>query len=240
MLSGVSRVLRVKLCALRGEAGRWEFAETHRKEIARNWEHARGENAGYFNGTIYLMRAHRVKGDVLIASFIETDFKSYLLWRERGFPDARVWDGFGSALVRSCEGHAILGRQGAGHVNSGLAYLPGGFIDARDVGDDGTIDIDASIARELFEETGLEAAKLSRSPGYLVTYSGAQVSIAVEFRSQAPAALLRDQIEGHLSRDQDPELCDVVVCSRAPRHGAEGIAPYASVLLGAVLPGLED
>jgi len=70
MLGEVSRVERVARCALHVEAGCWDFAETHREEIARNWDRARAENAGYFNGTIYLMCAHKVAGGVLIASFI--------------------------------------------------------------------------------------------------------------------------------------------------------------------------
>ena len=49
------------------------------------------------------------------------------------------------------------------------------------------IDIDASIAREIGEETGLDAAALTRVPGYRVTLAGPLVSIAAEFCSDRRA-----------------------------------------------------
>jgi hypothetical protein len=58
----------------------------------------------------------------------------------------------------------LLGRQSEGNLNSELAYPPRGLIDASDTVA-GTMDIDASIAPELEEETRLTPAKLERRPG---------------------------------------------------------------------------
>src|SRR6202040_1822717 len=56
---------------------------------------------------------------------------------------------------------------------------------------------DASIARELEEETGLGPAELKRRRGYIVTFAGALVSIAIEWQSALPADALRQPLLDH-------------------------------------------
>ena len=125
-------------------------------------------NPRYFNGVVHLVDDVRLDGDsASMLRFVRTDFKSYLFWRDQGFPEAGVLDGFGSALIRSSDGHMMLGRQRAGNVNAGLAYPPAGFIDEQDVEADGSIDIAGSVAREVSEETGIDAAALVRDDGLL-------------------------------------------------------------------------
>ncbi|MEQ1672861.1 MAG: NUDIX hydrolase, partial [Hyphomicrobium sp.] len=162
-------VRKIATCALRVGDGVWTYAEEHAGVIERDWQLAARVRPSYFNGVIHLLDQLSDVDGVLCGRLLRTDFKSYLYWRTAGFPDTGVRDGFGSALIRSADGAILLGRQRAGNVNGGLAYLPGGFIDARDVDAGGGIDIAASIIRELAEETGLRREDVTIEPGFLVT-----------------------------------------------------------------------
>lgn len=213
----------------------WPFALEHREAADAHWQKALLSNPAFFNGNIFLMKEINIADGIFTASFVKTEFKSFLYWKECGFPEAGVWDGFGSALLHSAEGHVVLGRQRLGHINSGLTYLPGGFIDQRDVGADYSIDIGASIAREVKEETGLDGHDMELQPGFYVTRLGRQISVAAEYRSRLAADDLRKRLLEHIAADDDPELADVVIVKRPPDERDETFAAYARVLLLHVL-----
>lgn len=227
-------VLRVAACVLHHSAGTWAFAQEHQLEIGEHWRKRQAESPGLFDGRVMMMRPPAVADQVLSAELIAIDFKAYLFWRESGFPEAGVFDGFGSALIRSAEGHVLLGRQRGGNINAGLAYLPGGFIDGRDISDDGFADIDASVARELAEETGLSTRELNRVPGYVITVFGRQISIALEYRSPLAATALRSKILTAIAGQAEPELEDIVIVTDAEDTCSEVIAEYVRVLLPSV------
>lgn len=225
----VERVGRVTLTA----SGRpWPWADGNRDAIARHWQIASAANPDFFNGVIHLIDAIATDPDHVRARLLRTDFQSYLYWRDEGFPKAAgVLDGFGSALIRSSEGQIILGRQRTWNINSGLAYPPGGFIDARDASVGGAIDIAASVAREVREETGLEDRDLHAEAGFLVTRAGAHVSFAVPYRSTRSASALKACIEGHIAADPNPELAEVVIVRRASDMDGLAMPHFARVLL---------
>lgn len=224
-------VARVDKCSLTVGPGTWVFADRHRDEIERHWARRSAENPGFFNGVIHLLTHHGLADGCFRGAFVRTDFKSYLYWRETGFPEAGVHDAFGSALIRSVEGHVLLGRQREGNINSGLAYLPGGFIDVRDVDAGGTIDIRASVLREVGEETGIPASAFAQRPGYYLTFAGLLISVAVELVSSERAEDLRAQMLAHMRQDPASELVDaVIVRSRTDLDGL-AMPDYARILI---------
>ena len=105
----------------------------------------------------------------------------------------------------------LLGRQGPGQLNSGRVYPPSGLIDGDDLRD-GAIDIDASIARELAEETGL-------APGALARVARLHRCRSADGRSRSPsngavalaAEALRQRILDFIDADAEPELDDIVI-----------------------------
>ncbi len=230
-----STVRWIKRCALHGGDGIWQYARTNAAAIDRHWDAARLVNAGYFNGVIHLIDDMTFDGAALSARLLRTDFKSYLYWRHRGFEEAGVLDGFGSALIRSASGTIILGRQRPGNINAGLSYLPGGFIDARDAASDGTIDLAASVWRELAEETGLGPDDLVAGEGYYLTCDGAQVSLALPVTARLSTSDLMDKIDRHLAADPDPELAGIVAVREAADIDGLAMAPYARVLVSHLL-----
>lgn len=230
---GVQRLDRVVLRA--GET-QWAYAQRHSAQIEQHWEKAKALTPTFFNGDIYLLEHIETGEGKFVGHLLKADFKSYLFWRDNGFPlSAGVVDGFGSALIRSAEGHIVLGRQRPGNVNSGLAYLPGGFIDSRDVDEHGAVDVALSVARELREETGLGPAELIPQPGFLVTRTGAHVSFAVEYRSGLTSDALVARILAHIAADPEPELNGVVVIRGRADCADVAMPPYAKVLLAHLL-----
>jgi 8-oxo-dGTP pyrophosphatase MutT (NUDIX family) len=203
-------VTKLASCSLRGGDGRWTFAEENAAAVAAHWHEAQRSNPNYFNGTIYLVDGVVLSGDALEASLLRTDFKSYLYWRASGFPDAGVLDGFGSALIRSEDGHLMLGRQRTGNVNGGQAYAPAGFIDAQDVDADGVIHIERSVLREAAEETGIDPGALIREAGFYLTRSGPQLSIAVPLRARMTTAEFMRRAREHIAASANSELETII------------------------------
>ncbi len=228
------RSLRIAQCELGVSPEPWPFAEDRRAEIAAHWQSAIAERPALFDGTVFMLRSGALEGQVFRGTFVRTDFKSFLFWRESGYADTSVRDGFGSAVIRSGEGYVLLGRQMRGNVNGGLAYPPGGFIDARDVSGE-RIDIEASIARELIEETGLDCAKLARAPGYLLTRAGPLVSIGIEWRSPLAAEALREEMLKHVRSQSEPELADIVIVRSCAEIDADMMPRHAVALLRLLL-----
>lgn len=222
---------RVAACALMVTPQRWKYATENAAEIERHWQTRLAERPQMFNGAVHLLAGGRCDQHGFEGELLATDFKSYLHWRDAGFPVAGVRDAFGSALIRSAEGHVILGRQRAGNINEGLAYLPGGFIDARDVTPAGTIDIAASILRELIEETGQSPSAFHKVPGFLLTQWNALLSFALELRSPLPADALRERIMEHIAADPQSELVDAVIVRSVAEVRQAGVHPYAGLLL---------
>jgi 8-oxo-dGTP pyrophosphatase MutT (NUDIX family) len=232
-VKGDDRVWRAATADLSVGGSQWRWAEENAAAIERHWSEASARNPNFFNGIIHLIaEMERDTAESRVrARFIRTDFKSYLLWRHLGFPETGVRDGFGSGLIRATDGTVILGRQRPGNVNSGLAYLPGGFIDDRDVDGRGRIDIAASVAREVREETGLDPAHFAITPGFIVTEHKAHVSFSVEYRSGHSAAQLIEAVGRHIARQRDPELSEAVAVHDAADIARLGVPGYARVLL---------
>lgn len=226
-----SCIVRVSACDLRAVDRSWAFAGSNAEAIDFHWDKRRTENPNFFDGRIYMLAEHTLDNATLRGQFFETGFKQFLYWRDHGSPEAGVRDAFGSALLRGADGGVLLGYQRPGNVNTGYAYVPGGFIDARDVDGSGRIDIAASTAREILEETGLVAAELEQQPGFILTLLERQMSIAVEYRSHLPAAALRERVMAHLDADTASELSHVVVVSNMADLASLEVAPYTRVLL---------
>jgi hypothetical protein len=205
------QVMRVSRCRLQVGKQTWAYADTNRAEIAAKWQHSTAQNPGFFNGAIQILTQHSISGGVFAGDFSTTDFASFVHWRNNGFAGNAVRDCFGCAILRSAEGHVLLGQQAAGNLNAGKAYCPGGFIDVADVRADGSIDIDGSIAREIGEETGLDMSSMVRTPGYILAAAAASIAIGVEFRSTLAAEEMRADIMRHLERDKDPELSGIII-----------------------------
>jgi len=228
-------VTKLTSCVLRVSSARWAFADENANEIDSHWAAATQSNPNYFNGVVHLVDGIMIDRDVMNASLLRTDFKSYLYWRANGFPPTGVLDGFGSALIRSSDGYIMLGRQRMGNVNGGQVYAPSGFIDEQDVDAEGLIQIDRSALREASEETGIDPAALKRLDGYYLTRSGPQLSIGVPLRVGMTAAEFVRRAGEHIGASPNAELDAIVAVAGVSDIENLPMARYMRVLLDELL-----
>lgn len=226
--------IAISECRLGLSRDSWSFAEENAEAIAAHWARARIERPKLFDGIVHVLTDWQLQDGAFSGTLVRTDFKSFLYWRETGYPEVGVRDAFGSSLIRSADGAVLLGRQTEGNMNSGLAYPLSGMIDADDVGTDG-VDIDASVARELGEESGLKPGDFVRVPGYLLTLAGPLISIAIEWQSRLDADALRGQMLKHIANQSAPELADIVIVRRRDEIDAIAMPAYARALLSRIL-----
>lgn len=140
---------------LRLVPGEWSFAVERRAEIEQLWDKALAGNPALWNGRVLMAKTFACEDGRVRADMLETDFASYLAWRDWEFPDISAFNIFGSAIVVSRDGAVVLGRMAPQTVSPGYVDVPGGSLDLSDIREGGTVDIFGSTARELEEEMGL-------------------------------------------------------------------------------------
>ena len=158
------QIRRVKQLDLSLTPTPWAFAEERRAEIETHFAKVREAKPAVWNGRVLFCRNPRAEGDVYRADYFETDFASFLAWRDWGFPDKSVFNSFGAGALRSADGAFVLGRMNAHTANAGRIYFPAGTPDPNDVVDR-HVDLAASVVREVEEEIGLTTLRLSRIRG---------------------------------------------------------------------------
>src|SRR6202030_3427041 len=144
-------------------------------------------------------------GERFAASYFEADFASFLAWRDWGFPDASVFNGFGMGALRASDGAFILGEMGPHTSNAGRVYFPSGTPDLDDIRD-GAVDIAGSVAREVEEETGLKPADYRAGADWDCVVSGAAVAMIRMLNVDVSGDAVRARIEANLARQSQPEL----------------------------------
>jgi 8-oxo-dGTP pyrophosphatase MutT (NUDIX family) len=183
----------------------WPFAEARRAEISAHFAGKQAEKPQLWNGRILLGRNPVFSSGLFSASYFETDFASFLGWRDWGFPDPTVFNGFGMGALRSADGAFVLGEMGRHTANAGRIYFPSGTPDLDDISD-GTADIAGSVAREVEEETGLTPADYRASAHWDCVVSGAAIAMIRILNVDSSGEALRARIEANLGRQHQPEL----------------------------------
>jgi 8-oxo-dGTP pyrophosphatase MutT (NUDIX family) len=201
-------IRRVTALDLAVEAWPWPFAENRRAEIDAHFALKLREKPAMWNGRILLGRNPVFSGERFSASYFETDFASFLAWRDWGFPDKGVFNGFGMAALQSADGAFVLGEMGQHTANAGRIYFPSGTPDLDDIRD-GAVDISGSVARELEEETGLAPADYRSEAHWHCVSTGAAVAMIRILRVDMPGEALRARIVGNLALQQAPELSGI-------------------------------
>lgn len=209
----VPRIHRVTTFDLRVTPWVWPFAETRRVEIAAHFAGLRRARPKMWNGRVLLARNARLTEGAISADYFETDFASFLAWRDWGFPDRDVFNGFGMGALRSSDGAFVLGEMSGDTANAGRIYFPAGTPDLDDIRD-GSVDIPGSVAREAEEETGLTPADYSAERHWDCIDTGTSIAMIRILRSALPGEELREKIEANLARQSSPELCAIHLVRR--------------------------
>jgi len=191
----------------------WPFAEERRADIDAHFALQQRQKPRLWNGRVLLARHPVFAGGHLSARCFETDFASFLAWRDWGFPDGGVFNGFGMGALRSSDGAFVLGEMGQHTANAGRIYFPAGTPDLDDVRD-GTVDIPGSVARETEEETGLSPSDYRAGAHWDCIVSSGCIALIRQLDVDMPGEALRVRIEANLARQQQPELTAIHLVRR--------------------------
>lgn len=191
----------------------WPFAETRRAEIDAHFALQQRDKPALWNGRVLLGRHPVFSADRFSASYFETDFASFLAWRDWGFPDSGVFNGFGMGALRCADGAFVLGEMGQHTSNAGRIYFPSGTPDLDDISND-AVDISGSVARELEEETGLAPGDYRAEPHWHCVFTGPAVAMIRILHVDISGEALRIRIEGNLARQRSPELSAIHLVRR--------------------------
>jgi 8-oxo-dGTP pyrophosphatase MutT (NUDIX family) len=195
---------RVRTLDLAFKPWRWPFADERRAEIATHFA-AKQRERPIWNGRILLGRNPIFTAERFSASYFDADFASFLAWRDWGFPDPAVFNGFGMGALRCADGVFLLGEMGQHTANAGRVYFPSGTPDLEDI-NAGMVAIAGSVAREVEEETGLTAADYRAGGHWYCVVSGAAIAIIRILDVNLTGEALRARVEANLAQQAQPEL----------------------------------
>lgn len=224
---------RVERVELPFRAFTWPFAEQRRDEIAAHFAEQQKAKPKMWNGRVLFGRDPVIAEGCFRAACFETGFADFLAWRDWGFPDLSVFNGFGMGALRSRDGAFVLGEMAAHTANAGRLYFPAGTPDLNDLRD-GALDMASSIRRELLEETGFGADDYQAAPGFDCIPAGPLIAFIQRFDVDLPGEALRARILDNLARQRQPELSDIRLV-RSPADFTAAMPPFVTAYLAAHL-----
>jgi 8-oxo-dGTP pyrophosphatase MutT (NUDIX family) len=186
----------------------WPFANERRAEIDAYFAARWIEKPQLWNGRVLLARNPVFSQGVFRASYFETDFASFMAWRDWGSPGSGVFDAFGMGALRGSDGAFVLGEMASHTANAGKIYFAAGTPDLDDVKGE-TVDIAGSVAREVEEETGLTPADYRADADWHCVVCGAAIAMIRRLNVDMPGERLRAKIKASLATQHQPELADI-------------------------------
>jgi len=199
---------RVTTLDLTYEPWTWPFAIKNRQAIVENFAAQQAHKPALFNGKVLLMREPQVIGERLAARYFQSDFATYLTWRDFGFPGDGIFSGFGMGALRDADGTYVMGEMSQHTANGGRVYFPSGTPDPSDlVGN--RVDIEGSILREVEEETGLTPADYTVRSGFHCVLAKPAVAIIQLLELKAPAEAVKRAILSNIAKQELPEFSDI-------------------------------
>ena len=227
---------RVTTLDLKVEAFAWPFALARRDDIDAHFAEKQREKPNLWDGRVLLARNASFAGDRLEASYFETDFASFLAWRDWGFPDGAVFNGFGMGALRCADGAFVVGEMAPHTSNAGRIYFPAGTPDPDDISG-GRVDIAGSVIREIEEETGLTPADYRAAPHWDCVVTGPAIAMIRLLSVDIPGEAMRNRIEANLATQEKPELSAIHLVrgkrdlsARMPRFVTAFLAQHLSAL----------
>jgi len=186
----------------------WSFADQRRVEIDAYFEARRRKTPELWNGRVLLLSRCVLSERKLSGTFFETDFASFLAWKEWDCPDRTVINCFAMGALCAADGAFLVGVMGAHTANAGRIYFPAGTPDPDDIRGS-KVDLEQNVVREVAEETGLTPNDFHQRVGWHAVVEGQRIALFKILDVGAAAVDLRARILGHLARERTPEFSDI-------------------------------
>lgn len=229
------KIVELDEIAFRLEPREWQWAAANRVAIDEYFERLRQQRPQLWNGRVLALHRWELSGRRLSGAYFETDFASYVAHRAFGFPDPSTTVCFAGGALRTSCGAFLLGVMAEYTANAGRIYFPTGTPDPGDVRPDGSVDLAASVIKELGEETGLGPEDFQIAEPWHAVFAGSWIALYRGVQSKDDLASLSVRIRNHIAAEQEPELTDIVaVRSRADFSAA--MPNFVQAYLSAMLP----
>jgi 8-oxo-dGTP pyrophosphatase MutT (NUDIX family) len=227
-LSEQPHLLEIGELDLRFKPSRWEFTERQAGSIAAHWGRLTKAKPSLFNGRVLLLgrRVIETRRDGVLklkGVYFETDYADFLAWGAFGHPGEPVDNCFSMAALRCADGAFLLGEMAQHTFSAGQIYFPAGTPDPNDVFD-GRVDLEASVRRELLEETGVKAEEAIMASGWTLVFTPQRIACMKLMTLPAPAARVKARIEAYLAEDPHAEFSRMHIV-RGPRDIDETRVP---------------
>jgi hypothetical protein len=187
----------------------WPFATDRHGDIDRYFSALQRQRPGVWNGRVLLLNRYAIADGALRGACFETDYASFITWRDNEFPDPTVFNFFAAAALRSADGAYLLGEMASYTAGAGRTYFCCGTPEPADIGAGGAIDLDDNLSRELLEETGIAITELDAEPGWTVVHDRCFLGFMKRLTARDDAETLRERIRRHIASEKNPELADI-------------------------------
>ncbi|MCO5730228.1 NUDIX domain-containing protein [Rhizobium sp. SSA_523] len=222
-------ILAVERVEMRLEPGPFAFSVREGAAIGENWARELAANPSLFNGDVLMQEEVALEEGVVRARAKMTDFATILWWRRQS-PPSSGRSLVASAVPISSDGAAIIIRMAAHTANAGKICFAAGSLDASDLRADGSVDVEGSMSRELFEETGLATAQAEADPVLYATALRRRHFVFRFFRFPWTASEICERVAAHMARELEPEI-DEVRAVRSPDEVTEDFDPLSRLIL---------
>lgn len=213
----------------------WAFARDGREQVMAHWARLTADKPRMFNGQVLLQHEGTIRDGVFRARYFQTDYASFLVWKQLGCPGAPLRNGFAMAALQAADGAFLLGRMGAHTANGGMVYFAAGTPDLDDLRPDGTVDLAGSVSRELAEETGLAADEFTAHDQWHVVFATGRAAFMRKVTLPWPADEAQRLIRGRLGTHTDGELDDMVIVRRHDDIDPATMPPFQRAYLAHML-----
>jgi 8-oxo-dGTP pyrophosphatase MutT (NUDIX family) len=209
----------IEIAALDGveiavEPWTWPFAQARRADIDRHFAGQQRGRPALWNGRMLMLHRYARENRVLRGASFETDYASFLAWRDWDCPAVGVFNVFAAAALQSADGAFLLGQMAPFTSSAGKWVFPCGTLDPHDISSAGMLDLVSSVGRELFEETGLDIDACEVEPGWTLVRDGQFVALMKRVMVNESAEQVRATIMHHLANEAQPEFTTVRIVRR--------------------------
>ena len=188
----------------------------HEAEIDANWRAETAANPHLFNGRLITLHAVSLEDGVVRARGKIIPYAYHLWWRRQSVPPPTCHS-FAMAVIVSSDNEIIAIRMSQTTANAGKVYCASGSLEEDDILD-GKIDIDANMAREVAEETGLRLSEFSAGPDYFCAHARQCIMFYRFFRSTLDSSALIGLIQDHMRHDEEKEIDAAVAITASNRN----------------------
>ena len=200
-----------------------QFELAHGAEIDENWRLEKAANSAVYDGQMVLLSSLSHRDRRLEGKSHAIRYATFLYWRKhRAYSGAE--HAYAHAALVTADNALVAIRMGPHTSNPGLVYFAAGSFEPGDF-QNGVVNLDFNMAREVREETGLDISGLSHDSRYHALSVPEGTVIFRRYYLEEDAGTVAKNIRQFVANDPEPEIEGPVLVRHAGDH-PRGLAPH--------------